>query len=117
MSKEPKISGEKTKAGKVLKSVKDAVIGAQKETKKDTVSSDAVTDSKEFVVTITINSGGKVKDFTYRGKTEQEVMDKVRRAKRSIQWLGSVVMRILVRNEKINQKLIEKIENILKATE
>jgi hypothetical protein len=44
-------------------------------------------------------------------------MDKIKRAKRSINWFGSVLVRILVRNEKVNQKLIQKIEKILKATE
>jgi hypothetical protein len=44
-------------------------------------------------------------------------MDKIKRAKRSINWFGSALVRILVRNEKVNQKLIQKIEKILKATE
>lgn len=115
MSKEPKKPGEKTKAGKVLKAVKNAVIGSPAETKTESVNTGS--ESTDFVATITLNIGGRTQNFTYRGKTEEEVLNKIRRAKRSINWFGSVLMRVLVRNEKVNQKLIEKIEKILKATE
>jgi hypothetical protein len=115
MSKEPKKTGEKTKAGKVLKAVKDAVVGAPAEVKTESVNTGS--EPTDFVATITLNIGGRTQNFTYRGKTEEEIMDKIKRAKRSINWFGSVLVRILVRNEKVNQKLIQKIEKILKATE
>jgi len=115
MSKEPKKTGEKTKAGKVLKAVKDAVVGAPAEVKTESVNTGS--ESTDFVATITLNIGGKTQNFTYRGKSEEDVLNKIKRAKRSINWFGSVLMRVLVRNEKVNQKLIGKIEKILKATE
>jgi hypothetical protein len=117
MSKEPKKTGEKTKAGKILKAVKDAVVGAPDEVTTDETTVDTGSEPTDFVATITLNIGGRTQNFTYRGKTEEEIMDKIKRAKRSINWFGSVLVRILVRNEKVNQKLIQKIEKILKATE
>jgi hypothetical protein len=120
MSKEPKKTGEKTKAGKIIKAVKDAVVGAPSEIITETKTesgSDTGSEPTDFVATITLNIGGKTQNFTYRGKTEEEIMDKIKRAKRSINWFGSVLVRVLVRNEKVNQKLIQKIEKILKATE
>lgn len=117
MSKEPKKTGEKTKAGKILKAVKDAVVGAPDEVTTDEVTVNTGSEPTDFVATITLNIGGRTQNFTYRGKTEEEIMDKIKRAKRSINWFGSALVRILVRNEKVNQKLIQKIEKILKATE
>jgi hypothetical protein len=117
MSKEPKKTGEKTKAGKILKAVKDAVVGAPDEVTTDETTVNTGSEPTDFVATITLNIGGRTQNFTYRGKTEEEIMDKIKRAKRSINWFGSMLVRILVRNEKVNQKLIQKIEKILKATE
>lgn len=117
MSKEPKKTGEKTKAGKILKAVKDAVVGAPDEVTTDEATVNTGSEPTDFVATITLNIGGRTQNFTYRGKTEEEIMAKIKRAKRSINWFGSVLMRVLVRNEKVNQKLIQKIEKILKATE
>jgi hypothetical protein len=120
MSKEKKNPEDKTKAGKIIKAVKDAVVGAPSEIVTETKTesgSHSGSEPTDFVVTITLNIGGRTQNFTYRGKSEEEVMAKIKRAKRSINWFGSVLMRVLVRNEKVNQKLIGKIEKILKATE
>jgi hypothetical protein len=120
MSKETKNPEDKTKAGKIIKAVKDAVVGAPSEIITETKTesgSNTGSEPTDFVVTITLNIGGRTQNFTYRGKSEEDVLNKIKRAKRSINWFGSVLMRVLVRNEKVNQRLIGKIEKILKATE
>lgn len=69
--------------------------------------------AEELSVIVEVNVGGKTVRHTFKGKSEAEIEDKVKRLKRSAKWFGSTLVRILLSSGKANENLIAKIEKVM----